>query len=185
MSEELSLSSDIAQEAEEKSNLLKCVRQAIAKRALDALGARSIKYTSPDEGMSLESGFDCSGFVGYILQQVAREQSVSLVAPRHANEQWREFGEFTSYQQRKTGDLVFFPSKTAGGIRIIGHVGLILDKNLYIHAPGKPDSVVCIDKLPYEPVPFDNHHPDDMHTHSPAGIKRITLPIGNGRWHVQ
>lgn len=185
MAEELRIDNNLRLEAQEKAISLATLRHSMVTVARDLIGTKSVKYTEPDMGLNPEFGFDCSGFISYVVKKVAYDHGMDISIPRHANEQWRSFGEPVTYSQRKIGDLVFFPSKMAAGIRIIGHVGLILDKNLYIHAPGKPDSVVCIDKLPYEPVPFDDHHPDDMHTHSPAGIKRITLPIGNGRWHVQ
>lgn len=185
MPEQLNLDSKMILEAERKSATLFLVRENIIKDAMSLVGTRSNKYIDQERGMDSIEGFDCSGFVKYVFHKALKAQDMDLHVPRHANEQWREFGEFVSYRQRKAGDLVFFPSKMADGIRVIGHVGIVLDAVSYVHAPGKDNTFVRVDDLPYNPVELNDIQPKDIHTHSPAGIKRITLPIGNGRWHVQ
>lgn len=184
MTEKLNIDPDLAIDAYKKAAQLELLRKQIVRRALNLVGTKSIKYVSSEQGMDSDTGFDCSGFISYVIQESAIEKGVNIKIPRHANEQWREFGEFVSYRQRKAGDLVFFPSKTVAGLRVIGHVGIVLDAFSYIHAPGKENTYVIIDELPEEPVQLNTIQPDDIHTHNPAGIKRVTLPIGNGRWHV-
>lgn len=185
MTEKLTITNELAVDAEYKIASLELLRKRIIDRSIDLFGSRSIKYKSSDQGMDPVTGFDCSGFVYHVIENAALEQQLDLAVPRHANEQWREFGEYISYRQRKAGDLVFFPSKIAAGIRVIGHVGIVLDSLSYIHAPGKDDTYVHVDELPDSPVELSNIQPNDIYTHSPAGVKRITLPIGDGRWHVQ
>lgn len=184
MTEKLTITNELAVDAEDKIASLELLRKRIIDRSRELFGSRSIKYKSSDQGMDPITGFDCSGFVYHVIKNAAIEQRLDLDIPRHANEQWREFGEFASYRQRKAGDLVFFPSKMADGIRVIGHVGIVLDSLSYIHAPGKDNTYVHVNELPDSPVEFSDIQLNDIHTHSPAGIKRITLPIGDGRWHV-
>lgn len=184
MAEKLSKNQDILSEIEQKVMQLEGVRKSLVDKAYALLGAKSIRYVGVEGGMNADEGFDCSGFVNHTMGSAAMEHGVDLYIPRHANELWREFGEPVVYGQRQAGDLVFFPSKQKAGIRLIGHVGIVAGKDSYIHAPGKNGTVVCRAELPENPEAFEYVHPKDIYTHSPAGIKRITLPIGNGRWHV-
>ena len=160
------------------------IRAGMVERAFTMLGATSRKYRTPEEGMGEEGWFDCSGFVWRLASDAGQEEGVDLEMPRHANEQWRSFGEPCDYLQRAPGDLVFFPSRRKNDVRIIGHVGLVVSENSYIHAPGKDNSVVSTGKLPDEQIALADIHPKDIITKNPAGIKRISVPIGSGRWRV-
>jgi peptidoglycan DL-endopeptidase CwlO len=71
-------------------------------------------------GGSSPSGFDCSGFVAYVYAQVG----VSL--PHYTGAQWN-VGVPVSRSDLQPGDLVFFDG--------LGHVGLYIGGNEFIHAP--------------------------------------------------
>jgi hypothetical protein len=176
MSEQIFENPSLLPEVNERINELQVLRHLIVEKAFSLVGAKSIKYTNSESGLEEENGFDCSGFINHILTTAASEHNINLVVPRHANELWREFGEMAAYGQRRAGDLVFFPSKQINGIRLIGHVGLVVSKTEYIHAPGKDDSHVCVDALPGAQKEFEENHPDDLYTLSPAGVKRLTPP---------
>jgi peptidoglycan DL-endopeptidase CwlO len=71
-------------------------------------------------GGSSPAGFDCSGFVAYVYAQVG----VSL--PHYTGAQWG-VGVPVSRGDLQPGDLVFFDG--------LGHVGLYIGGNAFIHAP--------------------------------------------------
>ncbi len=71
-------------------------------------------------GGSTPSGFDCSGFVAWVYGQVG----VSL--PHYTGAQWN-VGVPVGRSDLQPGDLVFFDG--------LGHVGLYIGGNEFIHAP--------------------------------------------------
>ena len=72
------------------------------------------------------AGFDCSGFVAYVYSQVG----VSL--PHYTGAQWT-MGVPVARGDLQPGDLVFFDG--------LGHVGLYIGGNEFIHAPHTGDVV--------------------------------------------
>jgi cell wall-associated NlpC family hydrolase len=77
-------------------------------------------------GGSSPSGFDCSGLVAYVYAQVG----VSL--PHYTGAQWN-MGVPVSRSDLQPGDLVFFDG--------LGHVGIYIGGNSFIHAPHTGDVV--------------------------------------------
>jgi peptidoglycan DL-endopeptidase CwlO len=77
-------------------------------------------------GGSSPSGFDCSGLVAYVYAQVG----VSL--PHYTGAQWN-MGVPVSRSDLQPGDLVFFDG--------LGHVGIYIGGNQFIHAPHTGDVV--------------------------------------------
>ena len=77
-------------------------------------------------GSSPSSGFDCSGFTMYMYRKVG----VGL--PHNAAMQYR-YGRAVSRRNLRTGDLVFFNG--------LGHVGIYLRGNRFIHASSSGGSV--------------------------------------------
>lgn len=71
-----------------------------------------------------ERGFDCSGFVNRIYQAFG----VALKG-RSSPSYWTQ-GEKIAEKDLETGDLVFFSDHSRG----IGHVGIYLEKGLFVHA---------------------------------------------------
>lgn len=173
----------IDREIEEKASKLEVIRARMVEIALDLVGAQAIRYRGPEHGMTPD-GYDCSGFVRVVIDRATEEQGVSLPVPRHANEQWREFGEAVDYRRRTAGDLVFFPSRRKRGIYVVGHVGIVVSNGEYIHSPGKDNTTVSVADLPREQVDLADTTEDDIYDYSPLGIKRVTLPVGSGRWHA-
>ena len=87
-------------------------------------------------GNTPEQGFDCSGFVKYVLSQygielnrVAADQALQGVAVEKGN--------------LRIGDLIFFD--TNGGYDYINHVGLYIGNNQFIHASSSAGKVVISD----------------------------------------
>ena len=77
-------------------------------------------------GSSPSSGFDCSGFTMYMYRKVG----VGL--PHNAAMQYR-YGRAVSRSRLRAGDLVFFNG--------LGHVGIYLRGNLFIHASSSGGNV--------------------------------------------
>lgn len=75
-------------------------------------------------GDSPVSGFDCSGFVRYVLAQH------QMPAPRTALEQFR-LGTRVDLDDVRAGDLVFFSTVAPGA----SHVGLAISSDEFVHAP--------------------------------------------------
>jgi cell wall-associated NlpC family hydrolase len=73
------------------------------------------------------SGFDCSGYVGYVFSE-----SVGLSLPRRAEEMGR-VGEKLDRSDLAPGDLVFF--NTLG--RRFSHVGIYVGDGQFVHAPAR------------------------------------------------
>jgi cell wall-associated NlpC family hydrolase len=76
-------------------------------------------------GDSVESGFDCSGFVRSVY-----EQTVGLVLPRRAAEQ-AAATQTIDRKDLQPGDLVFFNTMR----RAFSHVGIYVGDGKFIHAP--------------------------------------------------
>jgi cell wall-associated NlpC family hydrolase len=89
-------------------------------RAMALLGTRYHRG-----GRSPDTGFDCSGFVGYLYQEV-----LNLRLPRSAWEIWNH-GEEVARETLEPGDLVFFNTMR----RPFSHVGVFVGDDKFIHAP--------------------------------------------------
>jgi cell wall-associated NlpC family hydrolase len=97
-------------------------------------------------GNSVETGFDCSGFVKAMYQQ-----SLGLILPRRANEQAAATQKIDR-QELQPGDLVFFNTLR----RAFSHVGIYIGDNKFIHSP-KPGAQVRVEDMavPYWATRFD------------------------------
>ena len=94
------------------------------QRMLDgALGLVGIRYRRG--GNSSETGFDCSGFVGFVMLE-----NLGLRLPRTARE-ISQTGEPVEKAELEPGDLVFFNTMR----RAFSHVGIYLGDNQFVHAP--------------------------------------------------
>jgi len=95
-------------------------------RALDLLG---IRYRRG--GTLPETGFDCSGFVGYVFRE-----SIGRVLPRTSREIGKS-GEMVKKSELQPGDLVFFNTMR----RAFSHVGIYLGDHRFVHAPASGGEV--------------------------------------------
>ena len=88
-------------------------------------------------GTSPVTGFDCSG-----LTQYAFNQGAGVKIPRTAAAQYEAAQKIAPNQAQK-GDLIFFATRG----RHIGHVGVYLGDNKFVHAPrqGKPITTSSLD----------------------------------------
>lgn len=81
-------------------------------------------------GGTTPSGFDCSGFVQYVL----RENGINITRTTYT--QWDNDGVYVSRNELEPGDLVYFGSSSAPH-----HVGMYVGNGTYIHAPRTGDVV--------------------------------------------
>jgi len=105
--------------------------QQVIDRARELIG---IRYRR--SGDRPQTGFDCSGFVGYVFRE-----GVGLILPR-ASREISKAGTPVSKHELKAGDLVFFNTMR----RTFSHVGIYLGNHLFIHAP-RTGEAVRIDDL--------------------------------------
>jgi cell wall-associated NlpC family hydrolase len=80
---------------------------------------------------SPERGFDCSGLVSYVFQQVA-----GIVLPRNS-QGMSKVGEKIDQAELQPGDLVFFNTRR----RPYSHVGIYIGDARFVHAPRRGGEV--------------------------------------------
>jgi cell wall-associated NlpC family hydrolase len=114
------------------------VRQTVGVKAselvITAMGFLGAPYRRG--GNTLESGFDCSGFV-----KAMYEQTVGLILPRKASQQ----AAATQKIERadlQPGDLVFFNTMR----HAFSHVGIYIGEGNFIHSP-KPGARVRVESM--------------------------------------
>jgi len=119
---------------------------------MNAMGFLGVPYRRG--GNSVETGFDCSGFVKAMYQQ-----TLGLMLPRRANEQAAATQKIER-QELQPGDLVFFNTLR----RTFSHVGIYIGDNKFIHSP-KPGAQVRVEDMG---VPYWNRRFD--------GARRVLAP---------
>ena len=110
------------------------VRERTSELVLHAMGFLGVPYRRG--GNSVETGFDCSGFVRAIY-----EQTVGLVLPRKADDQ-AAVTQVIDRQDLQPGDLVFFNTMR----RAFSHVGIYVGEGKFIHSP-KPGEQVRVEDM--------------------------------------
>jgi cell wall-associated NlpC family hydrolase len=114
------------------------VRQSVSDKAselvVNAMGFLGVPYRRG--GNTVETGFDCSGFVRAMYQQ-----TVGLLLPRRADQQ-AAATEKIDKNDLQPGDLVFFNTMR----RAISHVGIYVGDGKFIHSP-KPGAEVRVEDM--------------------------------------
>lgn len=114
------------------------VRQTVTDTATDlvdhAMGLLGVPYKRG--GSSVETGFDCSGFVKTLF-----EDTIGLILPRKA-EQQAAATQRINKNELQPGDLVFFNTMR----RAFSHVGIYIGEGKFIHSP-RPGAEVRVDSL--------------------------------------
>lgn len=99
-----------------------------------AMGFLGVPYRRG--GNSVDTGFDCSGFV-----KAMYEQTLGLALPRRASEQ-AAATERIDRRDLRPGDLVFFNTLR----RTFSHVGIYVGDGKFIHSP-RPGARVRVDSM--------------------------------------
>lgn len=84
-------------------------------------------------GNTPDSGFDCSGLIGYVYREAAQIQ-----LPRSTREMIGLRVPSVQRQALNSGDLVFFA--TSGG-RQVSHAGIYVGEGRFVHAPSSGGTV--------------------------------------------
>lgn len=123
----------IAQWSGSLTSQFSVARQNVGEKASDmltqAMGLLGVPYKKG--GTSVETGFDCSGFVRHLY-----EKSFGRLLPRRADEQAKAT-ETIDRSELKPGDLVFFNTMK----RAFSHVGVYVGDGKFIHAPRAGKSI--------------------------------------------
>jgi cell wall-associated NlpC family hydrolase len=143
--------------------------EEFVKLALQYQGSPAMKYLHENTGKSL-SGFDCSGFICFLLRQIDFPGNV----PRFCNQFFDQFGFAVHEEQAKPGDLIFFSFRTKG--LFPDHMGLVVSKKEFIHSPGKNGRVIEVVRINPDKIKIVTAN--QPYTRNPIGFKRITVAEG-------
>lgn len=114
------------------------VRKSVEEKASDlvvnAMGFLGVPYRRG--GNTVETGFDCSGFV-----KAMYEQTIGLILPRRAEQQAAATQKIEK-TELQPGDLVFFNTMR----RAFSHVGIYIGEGKFIHSP-KPGAEVRVESM--------------------------------------
>ena len=133
--EELATEDDLeAFSSNSKPYQLPVLADSILERGMSLIGTR---YRFG--GTSEQSGFDCSGFIGYLFRE---EAGVTL--PRSTREMINVDAPKVARNKLKPGDLLFFSTNGRGRV---SHAGIYLGDNQFIHSSSRRSGGVRIDSL--------------------------------------
>ena len=132
--EELATEKELAQfSANNKPYELPALADSILERGMSLIGTR---YRF---GGTSESGFDCSGFIGYLFKEEAGMQ-----LPRSTREMINVNAPLVARNNLKPGDLLFFSTNGRGRV---SHAGIYLGDDQFIHSSSRRSGGVRIDSL--------------------------------------
>jgi lipoprotein Spr len=134
LQDEIATEDELAQFADSKPYRLPALADSILERGKALIGTR---YRFG--GTSTSSGFDCSGFIGYLFRE---EAGMSL--PRSTREMINVDAPLVKRNDLKPGDLLFF--STAGRGRV-SHAGIYLGDDQFIHSSSRRSGGVRVDSL--------------------------------------
>ena len=121
-------------------------QKQIAKFALRYVGYPYIwagEYPTPNSpyGTQKSGGFDCSGFVFYVMRMHFGYDSITL-NQRGAHDMAAVAKPRITRDKLKCGDLIFFgPKGPSSSVNSIYHAGLYLGRGWFIHSTGSSDGV--------------------------------------------
>jgi len=110
------------------------VQVQASELVVGAMGFLGVPYRRG--GSTLDTGFDCSGFVKAMF-----EQTIGLVLPRNAAQQAAATQSIDRAELRP-GDLVFFNTMR----HAFSHVGIYIGNGKFIHSP-KPGAEVRVEDM--------------------------------------
>jgi cell wall-associated NlpC family hydrolase len=90
-------------------------------------------------GRSLKTGFDCSGFVGYLFKEEA-----GIQLPRSTREMINLDAPVIARNELKPGDIVFFNNRGRGRV---SHAGIYIGDDQFIHSSSSRSGGVRVDSL--------------------------------------
>ncbi|WP_154232435.1 C40 family peptidase [Pseudomonas sp. CFII64] len=134
LQEELATEAELAQFADNKPYQLPALADSILERGKSLIGTR---YRFG--GTSTSTGFDCSGFIGYLFREKA-----GMSLPRSSRDMINIDAPLVKRNDLAPGDLLFF--STAGRGRV-SHAAIYLGDNQFIHSSSRRSGGVRVDSL--------------------------------------
>jgi lipoprotein Spr len=134
LQDELATDAELARFSNARPYQLPVLADSILERGKSLIGTR---YRFG--GTSTQSGFDCSGFIGYLFRE---EAGMSL--PRSSREMINIDAPLVKRNDLEPGDLMFF--STAGRGRV-SHAAIYLGDNQFIHSSSSRSGGVRVDSL--------------------------------------
>lgn len=105
---------------------------AILERGFELIGT-PYRYG----GSSTRTGFDCSGFIGYLFREEA-----GIQLPRSTREMIKLDAPKVARHDLQPGDLIFFANRGR-----VDHAGIYIGDGEFIHSASKRSGGVRVDKL--------------------------------------
>ena len=110
--------------------------------ALDSLLVRGFSLIGTPYrfgGSSTQTGFDCSGFIGYLFREEA-----GIKLPRSTREMINLPAPKVARHDLQPGDLIFFATSGRGRVN---HAGIYIGDDEFIHSASRRSGGVRVDKL--------------------------------------
>ncbi|HBX54946.1 C40 family peptidase [Pseudomonas sp. UBA2684] len=120
--------------ADDKPYQLPQLADSILSHGLSLVGTR-YRYG----GSSVKSGFDCSGFIGYLFKE-----ELGMQLPRSTREMINIDAPLVERAELEPGDLVFFSTNGRGRV---SHAGIYLGDDQFIHSSSSRSGGVRVDSL--------------------------------------
>lgn len=125
---------EVATLGDDQDYALPQLADSILERGFDLVGT-PYRYG----GSSTKTGFDCSGFVGYLF---SKEAGIDL--PRSTGEMIKLDAPVVERDELEPGDIVFFNNRGRGRV---SHAGIYIGDDQFIHAASRRSGGVRVDSL--------------------------------------
>ncbi|MGB4075060.1 C40 family peptidase [Pseudomonas sp.] len=119
---------------EDKAYKLPQLADSILTHGLSLVGTR-YRYG----GSTVKSGFDCSGFIGYLFKE-----ELGMKLPRSSREMINIDAPLVARDELEPGDLLFF---STNGRNRVSHAGIYMGDNQFIHSSSSRSGGVRVDSL--------------------------------------
>ncbi|CAM3194732.1 peptidase P60 [Pseudomonas floridensis] len=134
LQDEMATEDELAQFSDNTSYKLPVLAESILERGKSLIGTR---YRFG--GTSTTSGFDCSGFIGFLFREEA-----GMNLPRSTREMINVDAPVVSRQNLKPGDVLFFSTRGRGRV---SHAAIYAGNDQFIHSSSRRSGGVRIDSL--------------------------------------
>jgi hypothetical protein len=124
----------VSELTDEKPYQLPVLADSILDRGFELVGTR---YRPG--GTSTKTGFDCSGFVGYLFREEA-----GIQLPRSTREMINLDAPLVSRNDLEPGDIVFFNNRGRGRV---SHAGIYIGDDQFIHSSSSRSGGVRVDSM--------------------------------------
>ena len=119
---------------EDKTYELPQLADSILNHGLSLVGTR-YRYG----GSTVTSGFDCSGFIGYLFKE-----ELGMKLPRSSRDMINIDAPLVARDELEPGDLLFF---STNGRNRVSHAGIYMGDNQFIHSSSSRSGGVRVDSL--------------------------------------